>query len=140
MPDSSAIDAALSARLLGDATLMAICSDGIFFDEAAQGAQKFVIISLVDEFDESTFDGRTIEDALYLVKAVALSMSGADVKTAAARIDVLLEDQPLTVTGYTGMTVFRESRVRITEVDAVDPSIRWQHRGGRYRVQMSIGA
>lgn len=137
MPDSSLIDAALLARLVGDATLSAILTDGVYFDEAKQGAQRFAIVSLVDEADESVFGGRAIESALYLVKAVILSTTGADVKTAAARIDTLLEDQPLTAAGYTGMTVFRESRIRTTEVDDADPSIRWQHRGGHYRVEMS---
>jgi len=140
MSDSSDIDAAISARLLGDATLMALMPDGVFFDEAAQNAQKFVLISLLDEHDEPIFGARGYEDALYLVKAVALSSSGANVKAAAARIDALLEDQPLTVAGYTWMTVHRETRVRMAEVDDVDPSIRWQHRGGHYRVQFSLGS
>lgn len=139
MPDSSAIDAALLARLVGDASLSAILTDGWYFDEAKQGAQRFGIVSLIDEADEAVFGGRAIESALYLVKAVVLATTGADVKTAAARIDTLLDEQPLTVAGYNGMAVFREGRIRITEVDEVDPSIRWQHRGGQYRVDMSIG-
>jgi hypothetical protein len=138
MPDSSAVDAALNAVLLGDATLMAILTDGVYFDEAAQGSTKFAIVSLLAHSDEAIFGGRKIEDALYLVKAVVLNSSGADVKTAAARIDALLEDQPLTVTGYTWMTTHREERVRTMEVDDIDPSIRWQHRGGHYRVTMSL--
>ena len=140
MPDSSLIDAAILAKLVNDATLSALLPDGVWMDEAKQGAQRFVIVSLIQEFDEGEFGGRAFEDALYLVKAVALATTGADVKTAAARIDTLLEDQPLTATGYTWMATFREERVRFTEVDGVDPSIRWQHRGGRYRVQFSVGS
>jgi hypothetical protein len=139
MADSSLIDAALVAKLLNDTTLAGLMPDGVFFDEAKQGAQKFVIVSLVDESDEGKFGGRAFEDALYLVKAVALNSSGGDVKTAAARIDALLEDQALTVSGYTWMTTHREARIRYTEVDEIDRSIRWQHRGGRYRVQLSPG-
>src|SRR5678816_383390 len=136
--DSSLIDNALIAKLGADATLLAICTNGVYWDEAPSGSTKFVIVSLVDELDEPQFQGRAYEDALYLVKAVALSTSGADIKAAAARIDVLLEDQTLTVAGYTHMVMNRESRVRITEVDDIDPSIRWFHRGGNYRVQQSI--
>lgn len=139
MPDSSAIDAALLATLVNDATLAALMPDGVWIDEAKQGATRFVIVSLITETDEGDFDGRAYEDALYLVKAVEKSSSGSNAKTAAARIDVLLEDQALTATGYNWMATFREERVRYAEVDAVDASIRWQHRGGRYRVQMSIG-
>lgn len=135
MPDSSAIDAALLSVLVNDAPLSALMPDGVWMDEAAQGAQKFVIVSLVEEFDEQDTSGRACENPLYLIKAVALSTSGGDVKTAAARIDTLLQQQTLSnVTGYTVTGMFRESRVRMTEVDEVDPTIRWQHRGGNYRV------
>lgn len=150
MPDSGNIDAAISARLLADTTLMALMPDGVFFDVAAPEAQRFVIVSLVDEEDVGQFktdqdDGRAYEDALYLIKAVALTSTGADVKSAAARIDTLFEDQPLEnagspndIPGYSWMTSHRESRVRYVEVDSIDPKIRWQHRGGRYRVQMAV--
>ncbi len=110
----------------------------MFFDEASQGAQNFVLISLLDDRDEASFLGRAFEDALYLVKAVMLSTSGGDAKTAAARIDTVLEDRILTVAGYGAMTIYRETRLRITEVDAVDPAIRWQHRGGHYRLQIAV--
>lgn len=138
MPDSAAIDAALVTKLLGDGTLSAAMPDGVFFDQSAPGAQRFVIVSLVDAHDVPKFGGRAYEDALYLVEARALSTSGGDVKAAAARIDALLEDGTLTPTGYGLMTMHRESRVRMLEVDAIDPTIRWQRRGGRYRVQCAL--
>ncbi len=139
--DSALIDAALLARLSGDAALTALCPDGVYVDEAKQNAQRFVIVSLVEAFDEATFGlGRTIESSLYLVKAVMFGNSSLQAAQAAARIDVLLEDVPLTAAGYTGMALYREDRMRMTEVDEADPSLRWQHRGGRYRVEMSIGA
>lgn len=137
--DSSDIDSALVAKLGSDVALLAVMTNGVYVDEAPQGFTKFVIVSLIAETDEQALGGRSYEDALYLVKAVALGAAGADVKTAAARIDALLEGSTLTVTGYKTMVVQRETRVRYTEVDDADPSIRWQHRGGRYRVQMSVG-
>lgn len=137
MPDSSDVDAALVAKLLGDATLTATMPDGVYFDEGKQGATKFVIVSLVSESDEPMFNARAYEDAIYLVKAVALGTSGADVKTAAARIDALLDGQPLAVTGYALMVMQRVERIRYTEVDDVDRAIRWQHRGGRYQIVVS---
>lgn len=137
MADSSEVDAAIAAKLIADATLMAITTDGVFFDEAKQGAQAFVIVSLIEEHDEPMFSGRAFEESLYLVKAVTLGTSGANVKTAAARIDALLDQQPLTVTGYKHTLTRREARVRLTEVDGEDASIRWQHRGGQYRVVVS---
>src|SRR5689334_23165636 len=136
MSDSSAIDAALVTLLNNDATLMGILTDGAYFDDAPQDKTKFAIVSLIAESDEPEFGGRAYEDALYLVKAVLRNGVKADIVAAAARIDALLEDQPLTVTGYTWMTMHREERVRYLEVDDVDPAIRWHHRGGRYRVMM----
>jgi hypothetical protein len=146
MVDSSDIDAALIAKLGSDATLLALCPNGVYMDEAPPGMTKFVIVSLVEEVDEPVFGKRAYEDALFLVEARMLSTAGGNIKAAAARIDVLLEDQPLlapgspasSVAGYTWMTMCRESRVRLTEVDEVDPAIRWYRRGGNYRVQMSV--
>lgn len=140
-PDSQGIDTALLTKLSGDATLLALMPDNVWFDEAPPGSQRFVIVSLVEASDRAIFGGRKFEDAHYLVKAVALSSApsaATNVKSAAARIDALLEDATLTVTGYTTFEVSRESRIRITEVDDVDPTIRWYHRGGQYRVQMTV--
>lgn len=139
MSDSSDIDGALLAKLGADVTLLSYCSNGVFWDEAPPNSTKFVIVSLVDEVDAPQFGSRAYEDHLYQVKAVALSSAGVDiVKNAAARIDALLENGTLTVAGYTRMTMHRETRVRQTEVDALDAAIRWYHRGGQYRVVMSL--
>jgi hypothetical protein len=138
MADSSDIENALVAKLGADATLLALVPNGIYMDEAPAGATRFVIVSLVDEADVGRFGGRAIEDALYLVEARMLStVAGANVKAAAARIDVLLEQGTLTVSGYSLMALFRESRIRLTEVDAADPSLRWFRRGGNYRLVVS---
>ncbi len=134
MSDSSAIDGALATLILSDTVLAGICVDGVYFDIAAQNAQRFVIISLVEEYDDLVFGKRAFENPLYLVKAVALASTGADVKLAAARIDALLEQGSLQATGFAVTGMYREKRVRYTEVDEVDPSIRWQHRGGHYRI------
>lgn len=113
---------------------MTAMPDGAFFDIAPAGSQRFVIVSLAVETDEPMFGGSAFEEAIYLVKAVGLSTSGADVKTAAARIHALLERGTLEIVGYGLMSMRRVERVRYTEVDEVDRSIRWQHRGGRYEV------
>jgi hypothetical protein len=139
MADSQDVDAALVTKLAADATLAALLQSGasVFIDEAAQASTKFVIVSLADQQDVQKFEGRAFEDALYLVEARMLSTSGGNIKAAAARIDALLEGGTLTVSGYALMTMHRESRTRFTEVDQVDPSIRWYRRGGNYRVQVS---
>jgi hypothetical protein len=138
VPDSSDVDNALVAKLLADATLATLMPGGVFMDEAPAGAEQFVIVSLVDAHDDPMFRGCAAEDMLYLVKAVELStVAVKNSKAAAARIQVLLEQGTLTPTGYSLMTMRRESRVRYTEVDDKDASIRWQHRGGRYQIVVS---
>lgn len=143
--DSSDIDAAIVAKLGADTTLLSLCPNGVYWDEAPQGMTRFVIVSLIDEVDEPVFSHRAFEDALYLIEARMLSTAGGNIKAAAARIDALLDDQLLTigsppapVAGYTWMAMHRESRVRLTEVDDVDPSLRWFRRGGHYRVVMDV--
>lgn len=138
MADSSDIDSALVAKLLADTTLMGYMPDGVFFDIANEGAKRFVIVSLVDEEDTPIFGRRGMETTTYLVKAVALSTTGGNVKAAAARIDTLLDGGTLTVAGYALMNMQREARIRITEVNDQDASIRWNHRGGRYEVMVSV--
>jgi len=137
-PDSSAIDAALVAWLQADAALSALLPDGVWIDEAGEGSTRFAIVALLDEHDVPVFGGRAYEDTLFVVKAVMLSTAGGDIQAAAARIDELLDDQPLTVAGYGWMTMHREARMRLTEVDDVNAAIRWHHRGGHYRVQMAL--
>jgi len=139
MADSQDIDNALVTRLGADATLLALAPNGAYWDEAPAGSTRFVVVSLVDEDDVQQFGRRSFENALYAIEVRMLStIAGANPKAAAARIDALLEDQPLTVPGYAPMAVFRESRIRATEVDAGDTSIRWYRRGGHYRVVMSV--
>jgi predicted PhzF superfamily epimerase YddE/YHI9 len=135
--DSSDIDNALIALLGADATLLALVPNGVYWAEAPPGSTRFVVVSMDDQHDEPMFRGRAFEDGMYLVKAVMLSSAGGNIKAAAARIDALLDQQTLTVTGYSVTTMRRDSRVRQTEVDDVDKSIRWLHRGGIYQVVSS---
>jgi hypothetical protein len=137
MPDSSEIDNAIVARLGGDATLLSYMPNGVYVDEAPPGSTRFVIVSLIDEADVPMHGSRAFEDTVFQITAVGLTSTNPNMKAAAARIDVLLEQQPLTAPGYSTMVVHRVQRIRDTEVDDIDTSIRWAHRGGNYRVVMS---
>ena len=137
MPDTSNIANAIISLLGADATLLALVPNGVYYDEAPPNSTRFVIVSLVEGNDEPMFGARAFEEAQYLVKAVMLSTAAGDIKSAAARIDTLLEQQPLTATGYSVTTMRRVEPIRVTEVDEIDKSIRWYHRGGRYEVVAS---
>ena len=137
--DSSDLDAALVQLLQTDSTLAALLVDGVYIDLAPPNARQFGIVSVMDELDEDDFDGRAYEDVLYLVKAVELStVSPKNIKPAAARIDALLARARFTATGFPDVTCQRERRIRTTEVDDVDKTIRWSHRGGLYRVMATL--
>jgi hypothetical protein len=138
MPDPVEVDKAVIARLLADAPLMALCSDGIWWDVAKHGATRFVIVSQIDHADVDMFNGAAFEEFEYMVKAVVLSTTGVDVNTAAARIHIALQDAPLTPTGYTVTRCRRTGRVpAFTEPDDDNPDARWAHRGGTYQVVVS---
>lgn len=140
-PNSSLIDAALVALLGSDSTLLGLMPNGVYVDLAPPNSTRYVIVSVVDSDDVETFDGRAFESRVYLVKAVGQSKTGApppDMSGAAHRIDELLERGTLTVTGFAPMAMFRERYLRPPlEPDSIDPTIRWNHRGGHYRVVMS---
>jgi hypothetical protein len=138
MADSSAIDAALVTKLIADPTVAAFATDGVYFDVARPNAKQFVIVSLLDEADEQRFGGRAFEVATYLVKAVALSTTGANVRTAAAAIDALLDGGTMTVTGYSIVNMERTERIRLREPNESDASLYWNHRGGHYEVMASL--
>ena len=141
LPDSSDIDAAVLAALSADAQLKTLTPDGVWWDVPPQNSLRFVIVSLVISQDLGAFgparERRLREGITYLVKSVLPGADGANSKAAAARIDRVLEDTPLTIAGYHHLASYRIERVRATEPDPVDQSLRWQHRGGRYRVEVT---
>jgi hypothetical protein len=143
LPDSGEIDNALVQRLQNDAQLMAMLPNGVHFDEAPQDSEHFALVSLVEALNRSQLGDaqarRAAEQCEYIVKAVMLNASSANARQAAARIDTLLEDTPLTINGFTCLEIYRLRRIRDTEVDSVDASIRWQHRGGYYRITAAPG-
>lgn len=143
LPNSWDIDAAVIGTLQADAALTALCPDGVYYDRGKVGMKRFVVVSVIDPRDESTFNGRAIEIVTYLVKAVGLSsvFTTANQKAAAYRIDELLHDKQLTPNGYVFMDCVRDEnqpRIRFDEPDPVDASLSWKNGGGHYRVRVSL--
>ena len=135
---STDVDAAVVGLLLGDATLQAMLPDGVYFDVAAQGAERFVVVERVTHLDEPQFGGQAWELFRYAIQAVAENTTGADVNRAADRIHALLQDNvALPVTGYSVMLVERNGAIRKSEIDDNNAARRWQRRGGYYIVQVS---
>lgn len=136
MADTSDVDAALVAKLLADPTLAGLLPDGVYFDLAKPSAERFILVRHQAHQDIPAFgQGSVYERIEYEVTAWVTSTSGADVKTAAARIHTLLEDGALAPTGYRLMTMHRIGRERTTDYDP-DADRRWQFRGGVYLVEV----
>lgn len=139
LADSHEIDRALIALLRADALLTGYAPDGVWFESAGQNAQHFVLVSITESLDTQQFGRRAWDDILFSVDAVMLIKADGsnDADEAAARINELLDGQPLTVNGFAYMTMHRVSRIAEDEHDDQTPSIVFYHRGGRYRVQMT---
>ena len=139
VPDSSLVEDAVIAALLNDPGLQQLAPDGVWWDKAGEDATRYVIVSLISEGDVPVFGGRGYEEYLLMVKAVMLNASSVDIRAVMQRFDALLDDPAaLAISGYVFGGSWREARIHITEPDAVDPAIRWLHRGGHYRVQVGI--
>src|SRR5258706_12664028 len=111
--------------------------DGVFYDIAASGKARFVIVKLMSDTVERMFGGRAYEAPVYLVKAVESGTGTVNTKAGAARIDAILDDGTLTVTGYGLMKMQLEEYVRYAEPDPDNADARWQHRGGMYSIWVS---
>ena len=138
MVNSSDVDAAVVQRLVTDPTLAGLMPDGVFFNVAPLHATRFVVLELLTHTDTYGFNFEAWELFGYQVKAVALNSNGSDVNAAAARIRELLTDAvDMAIPGYQVMQSKRTTNIRYLDVDAENPSIRWQHRGGLYEVQVT---
>lgn len=143
MANSANIDAGVLAKILATTPLMSLASDGAYWAVGKDGATRFVVVDLLDHADEDVFGGRAFESGLYLVKYVerqdtSTGYSNIRAAQAADMIDGTLAEQHIAAAGYTWMSCAREERVRVLEIDPDDPSIRWVHWGGHYRVEMSV--
>lgn len=134
MSSTSAIDAALIAKLANDATLTGLAPGGIYRDTAPQNARTpFVIVTQMAHEDDYGLGAQLFEQVRYLVKAVDFATSSTGAQAAADRIQALLQVASMTVTGYRSLLIQREERIAYVEVDET-PDRRYQHRGGIYLV------
>ena len=138
MADWSLVDAALLEVLRADLVLAALCPGGVWWDLApAGGPRAFVVASLADGTVTPALDRDTLfESTVYVVKAIVYGGGETTIAGAARRIDELLHDAELDLApaGYAAMALRRVEPLRYTELDPVDKSARWQHRGGQYEL------
>lgn len=128
---SSSLTAALQARLQADATLLAAAAGGVWVDPAPDNVtQPFVVIEQSFGTDEGGGGGPRYTTVTYEVAAVAPAASVAAARTAAARLDVLLDYKSgLSLTGFAVLGCRRTAPIdeHLEEVTG-----RWVRVGGEY--------
>jgi len=93
----------------------------------------FVIFNEMSGVDYWTFNDRERKSLTYQVKVVATGHSGSVVSAANDRFDTLLNDVPLTLTGWSCKRIRRESDVEYIEDD--DGKL-YTHAGGIFRIDV----
>jgi len=133
----NAIDSALYTKLVGGTALTGLLGGTAIYQYLApEGTDPpYVIYQRMSQVPINVLSGVAIEDAVYMVKAVtAQSGTVAGVVNAGSivgAIDTLLQDQALTITGYTHIYLRRESSIDYVENDK---GVRYSHRGATYRI------
>ena len=126
---------ALYARLAGDAALTALLATptSIYHSVAPQDAQTpFVTLAKQAGDPRWQFAGAHVQSEVWTVKAVDQNSTASRVEDIAARVDVLLTDAPLTVTGRVLLAIYRASDVEYTETSGGDLFF---HVGAMFRVE-----
>lgn len=138
MIDVSEVERALIGTLAADPELTGYLPDGVYFDLAPQSSTRFAIVSTSTSRAQTEFhDLDSWRELIYVVKAVVLSTGTPVIAQADARINALLDRQPLALppAAGAGLMVMRW-RERIRYTDYVDGNT-WQHRGARYEVTVT---
>ena len=137
-PDSVAIDEAILAVLRTDAALAAAMPGGVWFSLAPEGLDRFVLVVLEPTTDVAEFGRRAQEQCRYQITAAGLSGTHPAIQAAMQRIDVLLEDRPLTIDGYAWSTTYRDGRHRLmTRETNLDRESIWEYGIAWYRVDVA---
>lgn len=127
---SSAVEAALYARLAGDATLAGLAPGGVWRDNAPLGTTGVIVtFTFVSGIDQYTLADRALTRFNYLVKAITPGESAVPAWNAANRVEALLTDQPLPISTGSVMSVRRDSIISMTETDGGET---YQHAGAYY--------
>lgn len=135
---SVAVRRALYGKLSGDATLSAMLATApsgvtksIYFEVAPEGASPpFVIYFKSAGTPRYAIGARAYDDEVWTIKGVAKENPDAS-DNIASRLDVLLTDGTISISGRTQLLLRRDSDLGYAEV--IDGK-RYQHAGALYRL------
>lgn len=131
---------ALYGKMAGDTTLTAMLgspasgfSKAIYYEIAPQGSSfPYVIFSKQSGTPRYAISARAFDDDVWLIKAVDRS-EGADAADGiASRLDALLTDGTISISGRTQLYLRRESDVDYSEV--ID-GVAYRHSGSYFRLK-----
>jgi len=138
-----AVDAGLYTVLAADVagtagtTLGGLGATGAYRMMAPQTATlPFVLFSEQSGVDYWTFNDRERKSLLYLVKAIGSGHSGSVIAEMNDRFDTLLNDQALTLTGWTCKRIRRDSDIEYVEESE---GVIYHHVGGVFRIDVEPG-
>lgn len=130
---------ALYGRMAGDTTLNALLhappagySKSIFYELAPSSAQfDYVVFSKQASTPSYSLAARNFDEDVWLVKGVGRADSADNVDAIAARLDALLTDATLSISGRTHLYLRRESDVDYAEVT---DGVSYRHAGSLFRL------
>ena len=137
---SNAVRRAVYGKLAGDTTLNNLLGtpatgySKAIYHNAAPGAAAFPYITFNKQAGtptEAFSDPSALETDIWQVKAVDKDTSATDAEAVAARVQSLLNDATLSISGGTLLYLRRQSDV---EFEEVTDGVRYQHVGALYRL------
>lgn len=130
------IATALYGKLTSGTAITDLLSSGtaVFEDIAPENVDEpFIVFNEVTTTVDWTLEGVGIENTLWQIRAVTRGPSSAEAGTIVAEIDNALNDQALTVVGYTQLNTMRTTSVHRVEV--IDGE-RFSHSGHLYSIKV----
>lgn len=109
-------------------------ASGVYRIYAPQAATlPFVLFNEQSGVDSWTFADRERKSLLYQVQAIGAGHSGSAVSAMNNRLDALLNDKPLSLTGWTCKRIRRESDIEYGEEAN---GVIYHHVGGLFRIDV----
>jgi hypothetical protein len=126
----------LYSKMAGDSTLTGLLGGTFIYPGVAppthNANQPWVVYWKQAGTPQYTLGkGHAFDTEVWTIKAVERNTTSARVDAIAARLDALLTDATLTITGKTTMGLWRESDVEFTETDGDEI---YRHAGAMYRL------
>jgi len=125
---------AIYSLLAADSTLIGLLAaqSAIYHQQAPRlAATPYVVFSKQSGTPAWMYGGADTQSDLWLIKAVDRSPSSTTAETVAARLDALLKDAALAVSGRTTLWMRRDSDIQYPEQDGADV---FQHCGSVWRL------